>query len=209
MIEVWEVEVQLVTGIRRSIFGKPSAEPKQVEPMKIDANSLKDRSGPNADYYFPATGNDHPQMDWSIPSVLSSKPCEVEVPASTSMTPRRLYPYGPSGAVLGSRSRSIIAADLKIRGDLESGSEVHIDGAVHGDIYARRIVVGERGSVMGALTAEEIVVGGRAQGSIRGNRVTLQSSSRVEGEVFQEFLVIEQGAFFEGESRHSNDLMLV
>jgi cytoskeletal protein CcmA (bactofilin family) len=45
------------------------------------------------------------------------------------------------------------------------------------------------------------------QGSIRGNAVTLQASSRVEGDVFHKGLVIEQGAFFEGKSRRSDDPM--
>jgi cytoskeletal protein CcmA (bactofilin family) len=42
-------------------------------------------------------------------------------------------------------------------------------------------------------------------GSIRGVRVTLQSSSHVEGDIFHQSLAIEQGAFFEGKSRRSED----
>src|SRR6185436_13212819 len=45
--------------------------------------------------------------------------------------------------------------------------------------------------------------------SIRGNAVTFQSSSRVEGDVFHKSLAIEQGAFFEGKSRRSDDPMSV
>jgi cytoskeletal protein CcmA (bactofilin family) len=40
---------------------------------------------------------------------------------------------------------------------------------------------------------------------VRGNRVTLQASSHVEGDVFHKALAIEQGAFFEGKSRRSED----
>jgi cytoskeletal protein CcmA (bactofilin family) len=36
-----------------------------------------------------------------------------------------------------------------------------------------------------------------------------QSSSRVEGDVFHKSLTIEQGAFFEGKSRRSDDPMSV
>ena len=63
--------------------------------------------------------------------------------------------------------------------------------------------------ITGALIAEEIVVRGSVQGSIRGNAVTFQSSSRVEGDVFHKSLAIEQGAFFEGKSRRSDDPMSV
>ena len=54
-------------------------------------------------------------------------------------------------------------------------------------------------------TAEDIVIRGNVAGSIRGNTVTLQSNSRVEGDVFHKSLAIEQGAFFEGKSRRSDD----
>jgi cytoskeletal protein CcmA (bactofilin family) len=52
-------------------------------------------------------------------------------------------------------------------------------------------------------------VRGNVQGSIRGNSVTFQSSSRIEGDVFHKSLAIEQGAFFEGKSRRSDDPMSV
>jgi len=80
---------------------------------------------------------------------------------------------------------------------------------VHELVHAQRIVIGERARITGALIAEEIVVRGNVQGSIRGNAVTFQSSSRVEGDVFHKSLAIEQGAFFEGKSRRSDDPMSV
>ena len=53
--------------------------------------------------------------------------------------------------------------------------------------------------------ADEIVIGGMVQGSIRGNSVTFQTASRIEGEVYHRKLAIEQGAYFEGKSRRSED----
>jgi cytoskeletal protein CcmA (bactofilin family) len=103
----------------------------------------------------------------------------------------------------------VIGADLSIKGNLESKGEVQVEGKVEGDIHAQRIVIGERAHIEGALIAEEIVVRGNVQGSIRGNAVTFQSSSRVEGDVFHKSLTIEQGAFFEGKSRRSDDPMSV
>ena len=55
--------------------------------------------------------------------------------------------------------------------------------------------------------AEDIVVRGRVVGSIRGLRVTLQSQAHVEGDIFHQSLAIEQGAYFEGKSRRSDDPM--
>ena len=104
---------------------------------------------------------------------------------------------------------TVVGAGLTITGNLESKGEVRVEGEVQGDIHAQRILIGERARIAGALIAEEIVVRGNVQGSVRGNAVTFHSSSRVEGDVFHKSLVIEQGAFFEGKSRRSEDPMSV
>ena len=44
-------------------------------------------------------------------------------------------------------------------------------------------------------------------GSVRGLRVSLQSASHVEGDVYHQALVMEQGAFFEGRSRRADNPM--
>jgi predicted acyltransferase (DUF342 family) len=85
----------------------------------------------------------------------------------------------PAARTNASGAPSVIGADLTITGNLESKGEVQVEGEVQGDIHAQRIVIGERARITGALIAEEIVVRGSVQGSIRGNAVTFQSSSRV------------------------------
>jgi cytoskeletal protein CcmA (bactofilin family) len=107
---------------------------------------------------------------------------------------------GPEAA-----SVSVIGPDLIVTGNLETSGELLIDGDVQGDVYASRIVVGEQARVVGELVADEIVIGGMVQGAIRANSVTLQTASRIEGEVYHRKLAIEQGAYFEGKSRRSED----
>jgi cytoskeletal protein CcmA (bactofilin family) len=99
----------------------------------------------------------------------------------------------------------VIGPDLIVTGNLETTGELQIDGDVQGDVYASRIVIGEQAKVVGELVADEIVIGGIVQGSIRGNTVTFQTASRIEGEVYHRKLAIEQGAYFEGKSRRSED----
>lgn len=103
------------------------------------------------------------------------------------------------------RTVSIIGPDLVISGNLVSKGEVQIDGEVQGDTYATHIVVGEKARVTGGVIAEEIIVRGHVMGSVRGKRVMLQTTSHVEGDVHHHSLAIEQGAFFEGKSRRSED----
>ena len=148
--------------------------------------------------------------------MFTKKP-DRDGPSAGGRTPpasQRQAPAPPPAAVRpppaparGNRSASVIGADLSITGNLESKGEVQIEGEIQGDIHAHRIVIGERARIIGALIAEEVVVRGSVQGSIRGNAVTFQSSSRIEGDVFHKSLAIEQGAYFEGKSRRSEDPM--
>ncbi len=100
---------------------------------------------------------------------------------------------------------SVIGPDLIIHGNLTSKGEVQVDGEVQGDIHGTYVVIGERARITGGIVAEEIVVRGHVMGSVRGKRVMLQSSSHVEGDIYHQALAIEQGAFFEGKSRRSED----
>jgi cytoskeletal protein CcmA (bactofilin family) len=152
--------------------------------------------------------------------MFTKKPEKDGMDAGRTMMPPPFKPAGgppavpnarpaPSARSGGNGGASVIGTDLTITGNLESKGEVQIEGEVQGDIHAQRIVIGERARITGALIAEEVVVRGTVQGSIRGNSVTFQSSSRIEGDVFHKSLAIEQGAFFEGKSRRSDDPMSV
>jgi len=57
----------------------------------------------------------------------------------------------------------------------------------------------------GTIRAEDIVIFGQVMGSVGGRSVSLQSTSRVEGDVYHQVLIIEQGASFEGKSVRSDD----
>lgn len=100
---------------------------------------------------------------------------------------------------------SVIGPDLIITGNLISKGEIQIDGEVQGDIHSSYVVVGEKARITGAIIADEVVVRGQVMGSVRGKRVMLQSTSHVEGDIHHTALAIEQGAFFEGKSRRSED----
>src|ERR1051326_5411492 len=94
---------------------------------------------------------------------------------------------GPAGRASANGSGPVIGGELSITRNPEP------QGEGQGDIHAQRIVIGERARITGALIAEEIVVRGNVQGSIRGNAVTFQSSSRVEGDVVHNSLASAQG----------------
>ena len=100
---------------------------------------------------------------------------------------------------------SIIGEDLSITGNVNSKGEIQVDGEIQGDIHCGSLLLGDKSQVIGSVIAEDIVVRGRVVGSVRGLRVTLQAQSHVEGDIFHQSLAIEQGAYFEGKSRRSDD----
>ncbi len=100
---------------------------------------------------------------------------------------------------------SIIGEDLIITGNVSSKGEIQIDGEIQGDVNCGSLLLGDKSTVTGSVVAEDVVVRGRVVGSIRGLRVTLQAQSHVEGDIHHQSLAIEQGAYFEGKSRRTDN----
>lgn len=123
--------------------------------------------------------------------------------SASSAAPRPAAPPLRTGAERS--APSVIGPDLIITGNLVSKGEMQIDGEVQGDIRGTNIIIGERARITGTIVAEEAVIRGQVLGSVRSRRVMLQSSSRVEGDIFHQTLAIEQGAYFEGKSRRTDD----
>ena len=96
---------------------------------------------------------------------------------------------------------SILSSDLKIEGDIVSDGEVHISGAIKGDVVARKLTIGEGGSITGAVEADVAVVSGNLAGRLTATSVVLASTARVVADITHVSLTIEPGAVFEGFSR--------
>lgn len=150
-----------------------------------------------------------PVVEVSMLSNFTTKKPDKEPSAvsGTSITPPNLPAQaGRPVARPGDRAApSVIGADLTIIGNLVSKGEVQVDGEVQGDLHGTHVVVGERAKITGGIVGDEVVVRGHVMGSVRGKKVILQSSSHVEGDIYHQTLAIEQGAFFEGKSRRSDD----
>jgi cytoskeletal protein CcmA (bactofilin family) len=96
---------------------------------------------------------------------------------------------------------SILSSDLRIEGDIVSQGELHVSGAVKGDVVARKLTLGEGGSITGAIEADVAVIAGNLAGKLTATSVVLTRTARVVADVTHVALTIEQGAVFEGFSR--------
>jgi cytoskeletal protein CcmA (bactofilin family) len=92
----------------------------------------------------------------------------------------------------------IVGRGMRVTGEIETKGPLEIEGEVQGEISAASVRLGERARVVGSITGDEIVVSGQMSGTIRGKRVLLEASSRVEADIFHETLVIKEGAEFQG-----------
>ncbi len=120
----------------------------------------------------------------------ANKPPRVpELPESLPQSSAPVSEKGPRPGV-----PSIISADLKIVGDLHSGGDLQIDGAVEGDITSRSLTIGESAVVRGVMVAETVRIYGSVIGEVRANSVTLSKTARVEGDIVHQSLTMEAGA---------------
>jgi cytoskeletal protein CcmA (bactofilin family) len=110
--------------------------------------------------------------------------------------------------VTDASAKSVISNDLKIIGQglkIISQGTLQVDGEVEGDVRGTEVIIGEKGRVTGTVAAERVIVRGTISGVIRGMTVTLQASSRVEGDIHHMSLAIEQGAEFDGRCKRPAD----
>ena len=112
---------------------------------------------------------------------------------STSTTPKSKPPA------------SVLSADLTITGNIKTTGDINIEGNVEGDIRAHLLTVGEGATVKGECIADDVVVNGRVVGKVRGLKVRLTSTARVEGDIIHKTIAIESGAHFEGSVQRQED----
>jgi len=97
-----------------------------------------------------------------------------------------------------SASRSVLAADLKIKGDMTSDGTIEVLGEVEGKIAARALIVGNDGRVKGTVSAESVEVRGRLDGRISCSALTLRAASSVRADSTYSTVIIESGAQIDG-----------
>ncbi|MCB5198297.1 protein CcmA, bactofilin family [Loktanella sp. DSM 29012] len=100
---------------------------------------------------------------------------------------------------------SILSSDLLVTGNMKTSGDVQIEGQVEGDVHAHLLTVGEGATVKGEVIGDDIVIHGRIIGRVRGLKVRLTSTARVEGDIIHKTIAIESGAHFEGSVQRQDD----
>ncbi|TRD23090.1 bactofilin family protein [Palleronia caenipelagi] len=111
----------------------------------------------------------------------------------------------PAPAPKAKPPASVLSSDLVIKGNLKTTGDIQIEGNVEGDIRAHLLTIGEGAVVKGEVLADDVVVNGRVIGRVRGLKVRLTSTARVEGDIIHKTIAIESGAHFEGSVSRRDD----
>ena len=96
---------------------------------------------------------------------------------------------------------SIIASDMAVIGDLETEGVVRIEGRVKGNVkVGSQILVSQGATIEGDLHTQEAVIAGTVTGAIHASdRVELQATAVVAGDIYTGRIAIVEGAKVAGE----------
>ena len=92
-------------------------------------------------------------------------------------------------------------AGCEVQGDLHFENTFRVHGRFKGTVQSEgQLIVGEGGVVQGVVNVGELSVSGDLDGRVEATRrIKIGATGRVEGEITAPILVIENGAFFQGQ----------
>jgi cytoskeletal protein CcmA (bactofilin family) len=121
----------------------------------------------------------------------SSSSSAVSAPAATS-----------AATVAASRTACVIGAKTVIKGDVLGDEDVIVEGTIEGQVrITKDLRVSPGGTVRAAVEAQSIIVSGEVVGDCAASqRVEIQASGRLTGNLRAPKIVIAEGALFKGNS---------
>ena len=97
---------------------------------------------------------------------------------------------------------SVIGADVGVKGDVTTTSDLHIDGTIEGDIDCGALVQGAASRITGIVKAQSARLAGTIEGSVAVVALTIERTARISGDVSYETLAIDAGARIDGQMKH-------
>jgi cytoskeletal protein CcmA (bactofilin family) len=109
-----------------------------------------------------------------------------------------LFGFGDTKAM--GRVDTIIGEDTSLRGSYNSKNSIRVDGEIYGNVTSEDgVIVGAKGMIRGNLIAKSVLIGGKVKGNITAyQRLELQGTAQIEGDISTPVFVVEEGATFEG-----------
>jgi len=132
-----------------------------------------------------------PVLAATPPSPITQQPEPLTVPASRS--------------VESDDRESVIAEGTEFEGTFRSEHSIRVRGKVQGEIASKQAIVVEANARVNAkVSAEQVTILGEVNGEVTcPGRVEISPNGRVTGEITAGALVMQEGAFFEGQLKMS------
>jgi cytoskeletal protein CcmA (bactofilin family) len=126
-------------------------------------------------------------------------------PATESTPSSR--PAGPGRSNTQSAIESTIGPNTHIKGNIQGDGGLRVDGIIEGQIeITGNLVVTESAKVRAEIKANNISVSGAVQGNVTATRVEILDTGRVWGDLTVKSLLINEGAYFRGQTIMPQDL---
>ena len=95
---------------------------------------------------------------------------------------------------------SIVAAGMRITGELDTNGVVKVEGVVAGSVRAeRQVLVAKGGVVEGDILTREAIIGGEVRGMIFADeRVEVQTTSQIHGDITTKRILLQEGGEVNG-----------
>ena len=102
---------------------------------------------------------------------------------------------------------SILSEGVKFEGKLSSEGNVRVDGEFDGELIINgNLTIGNKSKGKGAIKATNITCGGIIDGSvIASEKLILEATAKIEGDISAKILVINEGASFKGNSNMNSE----
>ena len=78
---------------------------------------------------------------------------------------------------------TFIAESIEVTGNFKGKGSVQVEGTLNGDISVTSVVIGEKGTINGMITATNVIVNGTLNGSIFCDSLEVMPNGRVSNEI--------------------------
>ncbi|MCP3927545.1 MAG: polymer-forming cytoskeletal protein [Bacteroidetes bacterium] len=107
----------------------------------------------------------------------------------------------PSGSPSG--ATTVVDKGTKLEGNFKSKDNVRMDGEIVGEVVCeKRLVMGKTGKISGKVKVQEAIIEGYIEGEITvKSTLHLKSTANIKGTILSKYLVVDEGAVYNGECK--------
>ena len=123
-------------------------------------------------------------------------------PGAPETSPPAASPNPEAGTRSGRETVANIGKSITIKGDLTGSEDLVVEGTVEGgriELSNNELTIGTNGKVSAEIQAKSVVVIGKVSGNVTASeKIEIQSSGAVQGDVRAPRLIVQEGAVLNG-----------